>query len=530
MIRNRKPYEWLLPFTFAAMVLVCLYLNLYTGQKEGLASVIVNAVMFILVAVIFLKCDLGCFVPVNSMIADLTRVTAKIRQDAMNSHQFLWEQYSRMREDLFRDKILREQFLDYCHEQKRIASAEKAYYRCDIGEYINGDLTDGVIHRNLLNQVAGAMTGLGILGTFIGLSLGLQSFDTGSTAAITGSISPLMNGIKVAFHTSIYGMIFSLVFNYVYKRKLDDADRAVEQFLSAYRKYVLPDTTTDGVNKLMELEQQQTQAIRSLADTMGHQLSVGLTELLEPQFDRFDETIRGFGDVATRNQLDALSVVVNAFIAEMNKSLNHSFSQLSYTIDQTYLNQQESARLMKEILERTGSMSGNLAEMDRQTSSVIGALETYAANVHDVQDRMNQGIAQLHVQHESGKILLEQERKYLQDIAAYRRTLEASAEAIGESLKRQEALLDDLHASIDRMPKDIGDTFQIIDENLMDVENHFRDTILQIKETTEQVPDVVADAYAGIAKSFDRASEAVDDLAVTIENMARDPYAQGSRR
>ena len=36
------------------------------------------------------------------------------------------------------------------------------------------------------------------------------------------------NGIKVAFHTSIYGLVFSLVFNFVYKKKLDEAETAVK--------------------------------------------------------------------------------------------------------------------------------------------------------------------------------------------------------------------------------------------------------------------------------------------------------------
>ena len=64
---------------------------------------------------------------------------------------------------------------------------ERPYYKCDIEEYINFNLIDTVIHRNRMNQVAGVMTGLGILGTFIGLSIGLQSFNTGSTAEITNS-------------------------------------------------------------------------------------------------------------------------------------------------------------------------------------------------------------------------------------------------------------------------------------------------------------------------------------------------------
>ena len=235
------------------MVGLCVGLNLTTGQKEGMANLIVNAVMFLIVGLIFLSCERNCFLPMNRIIEDLEEASEKIRNDAMNSHQFLWEPYNNSKVELFQEPRLRQQFQDYLFELNRIDNTEKAYYKCDIGDYINTGLVDSVMHRNILNQVAGVMTGLGILGTFIGLSLGLQHFSTGTTAEVTNSIAPLMDGIKVAFHTSIYGMVFSLVFNFTYKCKLEEAEDAVEEFLDVYKKYVLPDTTTDGITIAQQL-------------------------------------------------------------------------------------------------------------------------------------------------------------------------------------------------------------------------------------------------------------------------------------
>lgn len=99
-------------------------------------------------------------------------------------------------------------------------------------------MIDALMKKNVYNLVPGVMTGLGILGTFVSLSLGLQNFNTGNTEEIEASIAPLMNGIKVAFHTSIYGMLFSLVFNYVYKETLEDAYIAVDEFLKVFDNYV----------------------------------------------------------------------------------------------------------------------------------------------------------------------------------------------------------------------------------------------------------------------------------------------------
>ena len=85
------------------MVAVCVYLNMFSSQQEGLASVIVNAVMFVIVGLIFINCELHSFRPINSIIVDLKKVAGKIRIDAMNSHQFLWMRYDENDKGLFED-------------------------------------------------------------------------------------------------------------------------------------------------------------------------------------------------------------------------------------------------------------------------------------------------------------------------------------------------------------------------------------------------------------------------------------------
>jgi len=52
-------------------------------------------------------------------------------------------------------------------------------------------------------------TTLGVLGTFVGIYFGLQKFDVNK---ITESIPPLLEGMKTAFTTSIWGIVLSLVF------------------------------------------------------------------------------------------------------------------------------------------------------------------------------------------------------------------------------------------------------------------------------------------------------------------------------
>lgn len=471
---RKRGYEVLLVITYIAMAAVFVYLNFFTKTQAGdLTNIIVNLVMFILVAMIlFSSCARG-LLPTSRMTADLILVTTKIENDARNSHRYLWEKYREDKEELFTSNILRRQYQDYRFELERIIHADKTYYKCDIEDYIGMDLVDSVIHRERLNQVAGVMTGLGILGTFIGLSLGLQSFNTGTTAEITNSIEPLMEGIKVAFHTSIYGMVFSLMFNYVYKKRLDDAENAVRDFLSAYRKYVMPDTATDGFNRLMELQRQQTDAIAGISDTLANQLAKGLKELLEPQFDRFDHTIESFATMATRNQMKQLARVVDAFLEEMNRSLGDSFTKLSEKVDSTIVMQEANERQMQEFYEKSIGTAGNMNTVVAQTQTVANSLKQYADNV--------------------------------------------------ETLERDiRVTLADMQRLIESIPVEVNDTFNIINDNLQIVETHFKNTIESINNTVVRVPEAVDYSYRGIEQALDSVTAALNELKNTIQNAESD--------
>ncbi len=516
---RKRGYEILLWITYFAMAAVCIYLNFFTvGQAGNITNLIVNVLMFVIVAVILFSCSGGSLRPVSRMTADLIRVTEKIENDAKHTHKFLWEKYNEDKEELFQDRILARQYQDYQYELERIVHTDKTYYKCDIEDYIGLDLVDTVIHRDRLNQVAGVMTGLGILGTFIGLSLGLQSFNTGTTAEITNSIEPLMEGIKVAFHTSIYGMVFSLVFNYVYKRRLDDAGKAVRDFLSAYKKYVLPDTATDGVNRLMELQQQQTEAIISLSDTMAHQLSRGLKELLEPQFDRFEQAIQDFGNMATKSQMEQLNRIVDIFISEMNRSLGDSFARLSEKVDSTIELQEANEKQMKEIFERNLSTAENVNAVAEQTQSVANALRLYSDKVLSLERETKETVELLRKENEASQVILNGAGHYVSDLEHYRKSLDLSSAAYDDRLRAQEDRLRSLQKLTEAIPEEVNETFNIINENLQIVENHFKETIEHINKTMDKVPEVVDYSYRGIEQGLGEVARSLEDLKSVIEN------------
>lgn len=72
--------------------------------------------------------------------------------------------------------------------------------------------------RKWLEQLPSVIATLGVLGTFLGITKGLLSFDTND---LDTSIPLLLDGLKTAFFTSLLGMFGSLILNRVVSHKLD---------------------------------------------------------------------------------------------------------------------------------------------------------------------------------------------------------------------------------------------------------------------------------------------------------------------
>ena len=68
---------------------------------------------------------------------------------------------------------------------------------CDVEDYIfESELLESC-NYNVCTQVSGILTALGILGTFLGLVLGLRSFDFSNADQMTSSVEALVGFLYI---------------------------------------------------------------------------------------------------------------------------------------------------------------------------------------------------------------------------------------------------------------------------------------------------------------------------------------------
>ncbi|MFB3788687.1 MAG: MotA/TolQ/ExbB proton channel family protein [bacterium] len=78
------------------------------------------------------------------------------------------------------------------------------------------------------NSVAAVLVGSGILGTFVGLVVGISDFQTNSVEQIEQSIKTLLSGMSTAFLTSVWGMLLSILFSFIEKWAFRSVDKQIQ--------------------------------------------------------------------------------------------------------------------------------------------------------------------------------------------------------------------------------------------------------------------------------------------------------------
>lgn len=425
----KKNYIHLLDIVYGLAVIVCLYLT-FTSESLDITSIMINGALFIIVFWIFFKAK-KAMKNIVDITRDLKNATQKIKNDFEQEQKYLWEKYNGENGGaLFQNNYLVGSYKKYTFERNRLASISDNKYKCDVSEYINEEMIDALMKKNVYNLVPGVMTGLGILGTFVGLSFGLQNFNTGNTEEIEASIAPLMNGIKVAFHTSIYGMLFSLVFNYVYKETLEDAYIAVDEFLKVFDNYV--DSNASDNNDIV---------VQMLLQKMPETIGESIANVLSPAVDRMNETLENLTNNMASNQLQGLSEIVDHFVDTMDTSMGDSFKALGETIDKTIEMQTKNSELMNHVLDEIQGMTQNIIDINTLSNQTVEHMAGYIENIESLQKVINENFTSINIQLEHQKEYDDKLKEYIDILVNYERQIGEASNRFTEDMSKQLEML-----------------------------------------------------------------------------------------
>lgn len=204
----------------------------------------------------------------------------------------------------------------------------------DVEDYLNEEEMDNHIHKRLLEMVPDIFTSLGILGTFVGLVWGLKNFDPANYEVMTNSVSALVDGIKVAFLTSIYGIALSIVYTYGMKSEYSFMTEELQGFLARFHSHVMPSAENESRNLLVSSQKIQTAAMNQMAEQFSVQMADSFEKVITPTFKKMNDSLDTLVSSVTQCQEDAIRQILDTFLKEMNDSFGVQFSDFGKTLSQ----------------------------------------------------------------------------------------------------------------------------------------------------------------------------------------------------
>ena len=359
---KRKKY-YVLFLLYVIVVAFVLYLNgVFTGEWETSVNLIINVGFLAIIGILFGISSIS-FGRLGQVTRELEIVQLRLQDEYKEAGETnLWTVY---REDtaFFEQKDLQEAFNKYRLRVKGSRTRRRAGAPCDLEEYINEDFLDRVGMNFYNSGVSGTLTGMGILGTFLGLSMGLGAFSGDDIFTISDNVGSLLSGMKVAFHTSVYGIFFSLVFSMIYRSLMSDAYQTLDEFLNVFRQTTQPPIMNEDETAATMLVYQAGMAN-------------SLKQMLEVMKGNEEEQTAGVGRI------------VDQFTQQMHAALDTDFKKLGNVLKNAGESQAASTANVAEMVEAVTTLVDVNRSVQEALSSVMERQELFAKQLDDQKEML----------------------------------------------------------------------------------------------------------------------------------------------
>lgn len=348
-------------FMYVGMVVLILYINgVFTNEMTSASNLIINVGFLAVIGILFMISTIS-FIRLNRLSDSLLLMTDKIYKAYDGGNHKLWEEYARKKKP-FGDDILDEAFTRYQKRMYSYTTKRGLTNKCDLEDYINEDVINRVGMNYFNSAMPGTLTGLGILGTFVGLSIGLGSFNGDDIYTISDNVGPLLGGMKVAFHTSVYGIFFSLIFTYVHRCIMSDAYDKLQEFLDCFKECVEPVVagTDENVKAMLVYQANMATSLKNITELLkgnAMEQTKGVEQIVQSFTAQIENAMAtDFARLgrSLESACEAQTVYAGNYksMEETSKALLNASLSLQETLEITMAKQEALAKELKEQAQR----------------------------------------------------------------------------------------------------------------------------------------------------------------------------------
>ncbi|MFS0864266.1 hypothetical protein [Fredinandcohnia sp. 179-A 10B2 NHS] len=410
----------------------------------------------------------------------------------------------------------------------------------DVFDYINRDyILYQLGKRKQIEIVSGLLVSFGILGTFLGLKLGLDkfNFDVIGDDSLQSGVGSLISGVNIAFTSSLIGIFLSVIWIfldkfYFYPKLISSVD-----ILMNGLNTILPREDSESyLKRLVNLQKEQLEAYKTMVtDTLIPGLVNGISESIKgsivPHLERNQETmhqnnvaIEKMAENLGQQQADSLNSMANHFLNSLNEATSSHFDNLkeilgemiewnktmfdktNHLVEQLVDNTETQTKMgsqLTSLADQLSSYSDNLTRFQFEFNSSLELLNDVEGNLRSLQETAASSIEQSYYRHREldsiqenltrtmGEQLTTIDNR-LENLKVYWKGSEDNLESLNQQLSQSmKEFANHMHSGLEH-------TFEQFDKNLRQALEYLQSSVMGIEDVMVSMPKLIEDFQSNL--------------------------------
>ena len=392
------------------------------------------------------------------------------------------------------------------------------------------------ININLYKSIPSILTGLGIMGTFIGIMYGLSKIDLGTSniSHLKSGIEHLLGGADTAFATSIWGIGTSILFIILKKSRLNRISNKILQLQNSIDKLFIQKKAEHFLMDILYENKQQTAEIKSFKSDIIIAIANGIDQLAD-DIRNLDSSIKGLQQEIT--------VLLEKQIKEITSANSENFKNLKELLEE--LKESGSKTIIEALKTTTKSEMNSFKELlimlNKNISNISTSLEDHAELFKENYNQFKNLLVHLNdILEKSGTIwersnsCLEQYQEFfdiLNNQVDYFRIIIDKFEKINEKLETTvehsnnttEKFISSLNQSLTKfiqISDKTKESWEAYDRNFGNIREELDETFEKLKEGLSEYSEILGSNLENVLKKFDNyLGEGVNKLSQLVGSL-----------
>ena len=379
------------------------------------------------------------------------------------------------------------------------------------------DIVDTPLKADLYKHLPGILTGLGIIGTFLGLIQGLTAFDPTDQEHLNTQLEALLKAVAQAFYVSGSAITLAMLFTWIEKtlitaryRELTCIVLRLDSFFDAgvgeeYLAQLVKATDTQATQALQikdALVEDLKILLTTLADKQMEAQSRSTERVLQAQAEHFREVAQQVGKAIADQQGNAvtkmLEDVIRAFSGTMEKMFGGQMEGMAGLLKQT-------SEAMEKSAEKFTTLATNMDAAGQRVADIMLAKMNEAITAMDTRQQ---------VMNTQMGVFVEQINQLVS------KSQEESAHKLQETLEKVGQQQERFEQSTDKAVESLSSKIESLMSQLVDTNRSLENTVAQLSGVTTQ-------AIAGMNDGAKTLTTAVADFAKAGQGVADTMKAAG---